>query len=129
MKTRAAIWRAAEILALLSALVGAAVLLASVAGAQTVSQKPDAQNTNEIPFTCTTTSQVALPANTKRRSILVQSPATNTGTIFYSFSGTATVGKTELYAGNVVSDDTWIGPVSCIVAAGTQTLKILETFR
>jgi len=111
--------------------IGLVVLLAILAlPALSAAQRfTDAGTGSQIGFTCTGSNQIALPANTKRRSFSLRADLANTTNVYVGFnSGILTTNGTPLAAGDALSDDTYYGDVWC-VTSGSQILRILETAR
>ncbi len=114
----------------LLALVLVLLLLPAGAGAQYTTLQPDAVNGTNTQVSCGTSATLALAANGRRRSSSLVTPATNSATVFSGFNSSLTTANgIAVSAGAAVNDNTYVGAYYCIVAAGTQTLAVGETFR
>jgi hypothetical protein len=78
-------------------------------------------------ITCLTTATTVLASNTNRRSWTAKSPTGNTADLFVGLtSGVTTANGLPVGVGGSVDDDSYTGAVFCIVASGTQNLRVLE---
>lgn len=91
---------------------------------------PDAVIATNATYSCTTSATIALARNSTRRSWLVVAPITNTVNVFIGFTSSLTTANgVPLGPSNALFDSTYIGPIYCIVASGTQSIIVSETKR